>query len=118
MKRYVAHRRRGPVMMVFKGAVWLALGALMVGVVMALWNWLMPSLFTGARTIDYWQALALIVLSRLLFGRGGRWRGRRHRHAMSADERERFSRRFHRGCHNAGTEGTAGNDGQAAGAPQ
>ena len=36
-------------------------------VVMSLWNWLMPSLF-GFRFINFWQALGLLLLSRILFG--------------------------------------------------
>ena len=55
--------------------------------VMHLWNWLVPDLFTGAQTIDYWHALGILVLSKILFGgfkgkRGcgcghrGHWRGR------------------------------------------
>ena len=37
-------------------------------VVMMLWNWVMPALFVGARTIDFAHALGLLVLSRILFG--------------------------------------------------
>lgn len=65
--------------------------------VMSLWNWLLPGLF-GWKLIGYWQAVALIVLCRLLVGgfggrRGcGRWR---HRMAerwegMTPEEREKF----------------------------
>ena len=36
-------------------------------VVMSLWNWLVPSVI-GWKTIDFWQALGLLVLSRVLFG--------------------------------------------------
>lgn len=36
--------------------------------VMMLWNWVMPALFVGARTIDFAHALGLLVLSRILFG--------------------------------------------------
>lgn len=64
--------------------------------VMILWNWVMPALFVGARTIDFAHALGLLVLSRILFGgfRGhGGWRGRRHWRkwdAMTPEEREQF----------------------------
>ncbi|MDR2010877.1 MAG: hypothetical protein LBQ22_10395 [Bacteroidales bacterium] len=36
-------------------------------VVMLLWNWLMPSIF-GLITINFWQALGILVLARILFG--------------------------------------------------
>ncbi len=36
-------------------------------VVMGLWNWVMPPLF-GLRAIGFWQALGLLVLSRILVG--------------------------------------------------
>lgn len=64
--------------------------------VMMLWNWVLPALFVGARTIDFAHALGLLVLSRILFGgfRGhGGWRGRRHWRkwqAMTPEEREQF----------------------------
>ncbi|MDR0242866.1 MAG: hypothetical protein LBJ65_14800 [Burkholderia sp.] len=65
-------------------------------IVMMLWNWVMPALFAGARTIDFARALGLLVLSRILFGgfRGHRgWHGRRHWRkweSMTPEERERF----------------------------
>src|ERR1700676_3502522 len=39
-------------------------------VVMHLWNWLLPGLF-GWHLITFWQALGLLVLSRILFGGWG-----------------------------------------------
>lgn len=77
------------------------------GVVMALWNVVIPGLLTGAQAIDYPHALGLLLLCRILFGgfRGyGGWRrgwhGHRfgHRrcgpdwHAMTPEEREQFRR--------------------------
>ena len=74
-------------------------------VVMGLWNWLMPTIF-GWKSIGYWQALGLIVLSKILFGgfrgsggRGG-YRRRRMRERwehMTPEEREKF-RQAVRGC--------------------
>jgi hypothetical protein len=72
--------------------------AVVGAVVMSLWNWLMPVLF-GWRTIDFWQAVGLFILSKLLLGgfRGGAgrhfsWRRRmQERWAnMSEEEREKF----------------------------
>lgn len=63
-------------------------------VVMSLWNWLMPALFTGIHTIDYWHAIGLLVLSKILFGGFGRRCCKRsHCHAgqcesMSPEEEE------------------------------
>lgn len=72
------------------------LGAAALGwLVMALWNWLMPDLFFGAKQIGYLQAVGLLVLSRILFGgfRGHagprRWH-RQHWEQMTPEERERF----------------------------
>jgi hypothetical protein len=40
-------------------------------VTMALWNWLVPSLF-GGPAVTFWQALGLLLLSKILFwGFGG-----------------------------------------------
>jgi hypothetical protein len=70
-------------------------------IVMSLWNWLVPGVI-GWKAIDFWQAMGLLVLTRLLVGfRGfggwhhrhhGGWRGRmRERWAnMSPEEREKF----------------------------
>jgi hypothetical protein len=80
-------------------------------VVMALWNRLIPPIF-GWHSITFWQAVGLLVLSKILFGgfrggpgRGMHWRGRMKEKwaQMSPEERERFSRgmgaRFgRRGC--------------------
>lgn len=72
----------------------LALG----GAVMLLWNALMPELF-GWRALSYLQAIGLLALARLLFGRlGGRCHGhggwRRHMQErweqMTPEEREKF----------------------------
>ena len=66
-------------------------------VVMGLWNWLMPTLF-GLRAITFWQALGILLFSRLLFGRfGGPGRQMHWRHRMMErwsqmppEEREKF----------------------------
>ena len=61
----------------------LAIVAGVSAVVMLLWNWLMPVLF-GLITINFWQALGLFALTRILFGKLGF--GRRgmmgHHHRM------------------------------------
>jgi len=67
-------------------------------VVRALWNWLMPVLF-GWHVITYWQALGVLVLSKILFGgfrgaHGSDWRWRRRMmerwDQMTPEEREKF----------------------------
>jgi hypothetical protein len=74
-------------------------------ILMSLWNWLVPEVF-GGRTITYWQALGIFVLSKILFsvfgrpGRGGHWRHRmRERWAhMTPEERERFKQGLRSRC--------------------
>jgi hypothetical protein len=79
-------------------AIGLLIAALLSLVVMQLWNWLMPALF-GLHAITFWQALGILLLSKILFGgfRGGHhghghWRGRMRRRweAMTPEEREKF----------------------------
>jgi len=91
MKRYW-------ILKALKITVFVALAVLAFSfVVMSLWNWLVPPVF-GWRAIGFWQALGLLVLSRILFGG---WRGRaggmhwRRRMAerweqMTPEEREKF----------------------------
>jgi hypothetical protein len=67
-----------------------------------LWNWLLPPLF-GWRQINFWQALGILTLCRILFGRmGGRgfrrskFRGRMGGRCsnMTPEERERIRQRM------------------------
>lgn len=43
-------------------------------VVQALWNWLVPGIF-GLPQLDFWQALGLLALTRILFGNMGMGKG-------------------------------------------
>lgn len=87
------HRKR---FWVLKILVFVLVGvAALSWVVMALWNWLMPALFTGAHEIGYLQAFGVLVLSKILFNLGPR--GGRHGHCryrllenMTPEEREKF----------------------------
>src|SRR5215469_9046837 len=78
-------------------------------IVMSLWNWLAPALF-GARPISFWQALGILVLSKILFGgfrgrpgHGGHWRRRMRERweRMSPEERERFRQGAFGACRRA-----------------
>ncbi len=75
-------------------------------VVMDLWNWLIPALF-GLRTLDFWQALGLLILSKILFGGfrgrpgyGGPWRRRvtERWQEMTPEEREHFRSSMRHRC--------------------
>jgi hypothetical protein len=86
----------------------LAIAAAFGAVVMFLWNALMPAIFDVA-AITIWQALGLLVLSRLLFGGfGSRWEHGFGRFAgknpirekwmkMTPEERKDFMRHRHFG---------------------
>jgi hypothetical protein len=92
-----------------KIALWICLGALAVAgfglVTMYLWNWLVPDLFNG-KVITFWQALGLLVLSKILFsGFGGKRHGGGHHwkqkqrffdklSRMTPEEREVFKQRM------------------------
>jgi hypothetical protein len=89
----------------------LALVLISLGV-MVLWNWVVPAVI-GWKAIDFWQALALVVLSRLLFGlRFGfghrmQWRGRMAERwaKMTPEEREKFREGMRARCgHGRGEE--------------
>lgn len=64
-------------------------------VVMSLWNWLVPALFAG-KAITFWQALGVLVLSRILVG-GFHGRGRFvHKwDQLTPEEREKFRAAMH-----------------------
>ena len=89
-------------------------------VVMLLWNWLLPPLF-GWHSITFWQALGLLVLCRILFGRlgghgpgrgwgRGRWANRWDR--MTPEEREKFRQSFRERC--GGFDSPPGSTGEPA----
>ncbi len=90
--------------------------AVFSAVVMSLWNWLMPALF-GWRIITFWQAVGLLVLTHILFGRpGGHHRHMHWRHRMmerwnqmTPEERERFmtGMKSHCGRFESGAAGPA-----------
>jgi len=64
---------------------WVLLGIIAVAglailfgfIIMWLWNWLMPALF-GLGTINYWQAVGIFILSKILLG-GCVGKGSKHR---------------------------------------
>jgi hypothetical protein len=90
-------------------------------VTMTLWNWLIPPIFNGP-AINYWQALGLLLLSKILFGGfGGKHWGDhssahwKHRYyeklkMMTPEDKERFKARLReKWCYrdkNASTEKT------------
>jgi hypothetical protein len=64
----------------------LAFIALMGLVTMLLWNWLMPDIF-GLKTLNYWQAWGVMILSWILFG------GFRSNNSSSSSNRTERKRR-------------------------
>jgi hypothetical protein len=81
--------------MVLFGIVFVGIMGLLT---VALWNVLMPAIL-GLPAIGFWQALGLLLLSRILFGGLGGW-GHRMRKAhfvrrwkdLTPEERQRFCR--------------------------
>jgi hypothetical protein len=73
------------------------------GLVMLLWNSILPGLIHVSE-ITFWQALGLLVLSKILFSggwghRGGQWGHRRHHWMhMSDEEREKFRTEWKHRC--------------------
>ena len=67
--------------------LFVAMCIAMTAVVMLLWNWLMPAIF-GLGIISFWQALGLLILSKILFGG--------------------FKGKHHCGCHHGGYGGGYG----------
>ncbi|HXW74691.1 MAG TPA: hypothetical protein VEK10_07740 [Steroidobacteraceae bacterium] len=106
--------RRNPVRWMMMGVAALgaviAIAALLGLAVMLLWNTLVPALFRGPQ-LQYWQAVGLLILCRLLFGglrRGGwhgHWRQRMWRQRweqMTPEERQRVRERFMSRCGHGG----------------
>ena len=66
-------------------------GLIVTLVVMLLWNWLMPDIF-GLTTINFWQALGLLVLSKIFFSGG--WKKSRHGSHNSWQWKRRFMKKW------------------------
>jgi hypothetical protein len=89
-----------------KIALFVIVGVAAFGfIVMQLWNWLLPPI-AGWHSIDFAQAVGLLILARLLFGgfrgHGGmHWRHRMQQRwaQMTPEERERFRAGLGRHCH-------------------
>ena len=107
-KYYRNHRSPGRKLFIFLffTTAFLLLGA----IVMLLWNAILPEV-TSARPLSYWQALGLLVLSRILFGsfrfdRPGKapeyWKKRREWRDkwmnMTEEERAQFRESWRKHC--------------------
>lgn len=73
--------------------------AMLTAVVMLLWNWLVPQLF-GGKMINYWQAMGLLVLTRVLTGMGKagsdhfKYKMQNGWHSLADDEKDRLRQKF------------------------
>jgi len=93
MHHHMDHRR----FKMFKVLFILVAAGVLGDAVMLLWNWLIPTVFPGANAVNYWQAVGMLLLCRILFGgfRGHRdWHERREQwqrwQAMTPEERQAF----------------------------
>lgn len=105
-----------------KMAAFFVLAVLALGsVVMMLWNWLIPAVFSGPE-ITFFQALGILVLAKILTGGfKGRWGGscgccghhggkgvywrmkmQGKWEGMSEEEKEKFRKHFSDRCHKWG----------------
>ena len=74
---------------------------------MALWNAVLPAAIPAIKAINYWQAMGIFVLSKILFGFNKGWGGRRGQwkqrmeekwHTMTPEEREKFKDEWKNRC--------------------
>ncbi|WP_273273052.1 hypothetical protein [Maribacter polysiphoniae] len=75
MSEYMERKVKSKVEKYFRALLKIVIGGILLiafimlfgYITMRLWNWLMPEIF-GLVTIDYWQAIGIIVLSKIIFG--------------------------------------------------
>lgn len=70
-------------------------------VVFLLWNWLMPSIF-GLTTINYFQAIGILILSKIIFSGFGK----KCRHHSHFGPKEYWKKRFEENAAKSGEENT------------
>lgn len=74
--------------LVFIPLCFVAFAAVFGGLVMLLWNWLMPDIF-GLPELSFWQAAGLLVLCKILLGgMGGEHGHHHHGHCGHADRNQ------------------------------
>lgn len=80
-------------------------------VVMLLWNAILPKVVTGVSVLTYWQAVGLLVLSKILFGgfhgkprphQGGAMHWRERWRNMNEEERNQFKAKWRERCKKRG----------------
>jgi Ca2+/H+ antiporter, TMEM165/GDT1 family len=80
-------------------------------IIMLLWNGILPGVITGVKVISYFQAMGILVLSKILFGGSGRghggggWRNKEKWmdmkekfSGMTPEEREKFKAEWKNKC--------------------
>lgn len=102
----------------FTGKIkWVSFGILFIGmifglgaIVMWLWNAILPDVIDAVKPISYWQAMGILVLSKLLFGGFGKGKNRGGRPPfarkelkqkfmeMSDEERAAFKEKWKNRC--------------------
>lgn len=89
---------------ILKGIVFVALMVAIFGMAtMLLWNWLIPTLFSGP-VVTFTQAIGLLLLTKILFwsvgkgnhNHGGPWRPywKKRWEGMTPEDKERLKRRM------------------------
>ncbi|ASS49182.1 MAG: hypothetical protein A3D31_04360 [Candidatus Fluviicola riflensis] len=94
----------------FFGPLFVAMIFGLGAVVMWLWNAILPDVISGVSPISYWQAMGLLVLSKILFGgfgkgksghRGSPFAKKQFRQKfmdMSEEERAEFKQKWKEKC--------------------
>jgi len=70
-------------------------------VVMTLWNWLIPAIFNGPM-ITFWQALGILLLSKILTGGPGGGGSRHKRYSSRSDWRKHMQDHGHHSHYDCG----------------
>lgn len=109
MNKEMSSKRKGK--KIFIGLAMVIIFFLVIALLQFLWNELMTDIF-GLKSISYWQAFGLFILSKILFGRGfgkpgGGFRQRFKRTDITGEDiteeqkdrlREEWKRRFDNKC--------------------
>lgn len=101
-----------PVKILFFAMVFIGFASLASFVVMLLWNAILPNV-TGVKTVNFWQAAGLLLLSKILFGgfgggKRGSWKNTKRSHRknkwmnMSQEERQAAREKWKEYCKQKG----------------
>ena len=105
--RQMKHRMKKGVWMAFAFPLFVGALFLFTWLVMLLWNAVLPAAVPTIKAIGFWQAMGILVLSKILFGFNKGWGGKRRMwkermeekwHTLTPEQKEKIKTEWKNRC--------------------